>query len=132
MHLNLYYISSIAIESVVSENKDVSSSLHNDAMCNACEMALVWMQNQLSQNQTQEEMLNHINEVRLFSSFKYNAIFASAVVCLFNFFISCFQLCERLPSPMGESSVDCAAIPSMPSVSFTIGDRIFELQPEQV
>lgn len=87
MHLNLYYISSIAIESVVSENKDVSSGLHNDAMCNACEMALVWMQNQLSQNQTQEEMLNHINEVRLFSSFKYNAIFASAVVCLFNFFI---------------------------------------------
>ncbi|CAL9074657.1 unnamed protein product [Musa textilis] len=93
---------SIAIESVVNENKDVSSGLHNDAMCNACEMALVWMQNQLSQNQTQEKMLNHI-----------------------------IELCERLPSPMGESSVDCAAIPSMPSVSFTIGDRIFKLQPEQ-
>lgn len=42
------------------------------------------------------------------------------------------QLCERLPSPMGESSVDCAILASMPSISFTIGGKSFELTPEQV
>lgn len=42
------------------------------------------------------------------------------------------QLCERLPSPMGESAVDCSGLSSMPSVSFTIGGRTFDLTPEQV
>ncbi|CAL9754575.1 unnamed protein product [Musa acuminata subsp. burmannicoides] len=93
---------SIGIESVINENKDASAGLHSDGMCHACEMAVVWMQNQLRLNQTQESILNYINE-----------------------------LCERLPSPMGESSVDCASVASMPSVSFTIGDKTFELKPEQ-
>ncbi|RZS11070.1 hypothetical protein BHM03_00042370 [Ensete ventricosum] len=48
--------------------------------------------------------------------------------CVLNY----LQLCERLPSPMGESSVDCASVASMPSVSFTISDKTFELKPEQV
>lgn len=42
------------------------------------------------------------------------------------------QLCERLPSPMGESAVDCGSFSSMPTVSFTIGGRKFDLAPEQV
>ena len=42
------------------------------------------------------------------------------------------QLCERLPSPMGESSVDCSKISTMPSVSFTIGDKVFNLPAKQV
>ncbi|WOK97886.1 aspartic proteinase oryzasin-1-like [Canna indica] len=93
---------STGIESVINEKEDVSASLHKDAMCNACEMAVIWMQNQLRQNQTEERILEYIN-----------------------------QLCERLPSPMGESSVDCAAIASMPVVSFTIGNKTFELKAEQ-
>ncbi|XP_073033887.1 aspartic proteinase-like [Primulina eburnea] len=68
---------SAGIESVVDEKNGVSSGLH-DAMCSACETAVVWMQNQLRQNQTQDRILNYDNE-----------------------------LCERLPSPMGESSVEC-------------------------
>ncbi|XP_008800699.2 aspartic proteinase oryzasin-1-like isoform X1 [Phoenix dactylifera] len=93
---------SVGIESVVNDNGDLSAGLQSDAMCTACEMAVVWMQNQLKQNETQELILNYINE-----------------------------LCERLPSPMGESSVDCASLASMPSVSFTIGGKSFELTPEQ-
>ncbi|WOK95651.1 aspartic proteinase oryzasin-1-like [Canna indica] len=92
----------IGIESIINEDKDVSAGLHSDAMCNACEMAVVWMKSQLRRNHTEESMLNYVNE-----------------------------LCERLPSPMGESSVDCGAVASMPTVSFTIGDKIFELKPEQ-
>lgn len=42
------------------------------------------------------------------------------------------QLCERLPSPMGESAVDCAVLSTMPSISFTIGGKQFDLKPEQV
>ncbi|RXI03466.1 hypothetical protein DVH24_004118 [Malus domestica] len=92
---------SIGIKSVVENTHKVSGDL-SDATCSACEMTVVWMQNQLKQNQTQERILDYVN-----------------------------QLCDRLPSPMGESAVDCAGLPSMPSVSFTIGGRTFDLTPEQ-
>lgn len=50
----------------MNENADVSSGLQSDAICSVCEMAVVWMQNQLRQNQTQEGVLNYINEVKSF------------------------------------------------------------------
>ncbi|KAL8032884.1 hypothetical protein ABFX02_13G126100 [Erythranthe guttata] len=92
---------SAGIESVVDE-KDGRSSGLGDAMCSACEMAVVWMQNQLRRNQTQDRILNYVNE-----------------------------LCERLPSPMGQSAVECGSISSMPSVSFTIGGKVFDLSPHE-
>ncbi|XP_027329279.1 aspartic proteinase-like [Abrus precatorius] len=90
------------IESVVDENERKSSGGLHDAACSACEMAVVWMQNQLSQNQTQDRILSYVN-----------------------------QLCEKMPSPMGESSVDCGDISSLPGVSFTIGGRTFDLAPQE-
>lgn len=95
---------SAGIRSVVDEMNvgKSSSGLTEDPMCSVCEMTVVWMQNQLRQNQTVERILNYVNE-----------------------------LCERLPSPMGESAVDCNSLSSMPKVSFTIGDRVFDLSPEQ-
>ncbi|OVA03401.1 Peptidase A1 [Macleaya cordata] len=94
---------SAGIESVVdAKNGDKVSGVLTDAMCSACEMSIVWMQNQLRQNQTKEQILNYVN-----------------------------QLCERLPNPMGESAVDCGSISSMPKVAFTIGGKTFELNPEQ-
>ncbi len=42
------------------------------------------------------------------------------------------QLCERLPSPNGESLVDCNSLSSLPNVSFTIAGKLFDLTPEQV
>ncbi|KZV16144.1 aspartic protein [Dorcoceras hygrometricum] len=89
------------IETVLEEDGR-SSGLQDAAMCPACEMAVVWMQNKLSQNQTQDRILNYVSE-----------------------------LCERLPSPMGESAVECGSISSMPSVSFTIGGKVFELSPKE-
>ncbi|KDO62073.1 hypothetical protein CISIN_1g010230mg [Citrus sinensis] len=94
---------SMGIESVVPENNHRASGGFHDAMCSTCEMAVVWMQNQLKQNQTQERILNYVNE-----------------------------LCDRLPSPMGESAVDCSRLSSLPIVSFTIGGKIFDLTPDQV
>ncbi|XP_077240528.1 aspartic proteinase-like isoform X2 [Tasmannia lanceolata] len=90
------------IETVVERQNREKSSVGQDALCVACEMAVVWIQNQLRQNQTKERILTYINE-----------------------------LCERLPSPMGESTVDCNDLASMPNVSFTIGDKIFALTPEE-
>ncbi|PKA66567.1 Aspartic proteinase oryzasin-1 [Apostasia shenzhenica] len=92
----------MGIESVVKDTQDKSSLGRRDAMCSACEVAVVWMQNQLTHNKTQEFILNYVN-----------------------------QLCERLPSPMGESSVDCNDISSLPTVSFSIGANSFDLTAEQ-
>ncbi|KAF7831345.1 aspartic proteinase A1-like [Senna tora] len=93
---------SMGIESVVNEKAGKSHGGGHDAMCSTCEMAVVWMQNQLKENQTQERIIGYVNE-----------------------------LCERLPSPMGESTVDCNSLAMMPNVSFTIGEKIFELTPEE-
>lgn len=48
---------------MVDENEGKSSDGLRDAMCSACEMTVVWMQNQLRQNQTKERIINYINEV---------------------------------------------------------------------
>ncbi|KAL6848679.1 hypothetical protein ACP4OV_021262 [Aristida adscensionis] len=93
---------SAGIQSVVDDEAGKSNGLRSDPMCNACEMAVVWMQNQLAQNKTQDIILNYIN-----------------------------NLCDRLPSPMGESSVDCASIKSLPDIAFSIGGKKFSLKPEQ-
>ncbi|CAK9188155.1 unnamed protein product [Ilex paraguariensis] len=94
------YVSSY-IETVVEKGKEEISAVETP-MCTACEMAVVWMQNQLKQKGTKEAVLNYVN-----------------------------QLCESLPSPMGESVIDCKSIASMPNVTFTIGDKAFHLTSEQ-
>ncbi|KAK6932758.1 Saposin B type, region 2 [Dillenia turbinata] len=94
---------SMGIETVVDKKNEArSSGSPRDGMCPACEMAVVWMRKQLRQNQTKDRILDYVNE-----------------------------LCEKLPSPMGESSVDCASLDKMPSVSFTIGGKVFDLAPKE-
>ncbi|KAL8145496.1 cyprosin-like [Apium graveolens] len=93
---------SMIIESVVDMNSGKSSSGLHDEMCTFCEMTVVWMQSQLSRNQTEDKILDYINE-----------------------------LCNRLPSPMGESAVDCNSLSSMPSVTFTLGGKTFDLPADQ-
>lgn len=87
------------IKSVTEKKED--EHLQVDLLCTACEMAVVWIENQLRLNKTRERILNYANE-----------------------------LCERIPSPIG-SVVDCEQLDSMPEVSFTIGGRSFALTPEQ-
>lgn len=57
------FLISMHIESVVDENAGKSDGGLHDAMCSSCEMAVVWMQNQLRANQTQEQIINYVNEV---------------------------------------------------------------------
>ncbi|PON75817.1 Aspartic peptidase [Trema orientale] len=94
---------STGIETVVEkENRKEGVSAQEDALCTVCEMAVVWVQNQLKQKGTKEKVLNYINE-----------------------------LCNSLPSPAGESIIDCNSISSMPNITFTIGDKPFTLTPQQ-
>lgn len=57
------FFCSMGIESVVNEKAGRSAGLH-DGMCSACEMAVIWMENQLRQNQTQDRILDYVNEVK--------------------------------------------------------------------
>lgn len=51
------------IESVVDKESNANSYGLRDEMCTVCEMAVVWMQTQLKRNQTQEKIIDYINEV---------------------------------------------------------------------
>ncbi|KAM5560882.1 aspartic proteinase-like [Rosa sericea] len=93
---------SAGIETVIEREDGKESSVGDSALCTACEMAVVWAQNQLRQKGTKERVLQYIDE-----------------------------LCESLPSPMGESIIDCNSISSMPNITFTIGDKPFVLTPQQ-
>lgn len=55
-----------------------------------------------------------------------SAVLPAQLLC----FAGC-QLCEHIPSPGGESQVACKDLPYMPSVSFTIEGKEFDLTPEQ-
>lgn len=92
---------SAGIESVVDEETQKSEDGMFDATCNACEMAVTWMQSEFVQNHTKEGTLEYVN-----------------------------RLCDNMPSPVG-SVVDCRHIDSLQSVSFSIGGTTFELRPEQ-
>ncbi|KAG5525560.1 hypothetical protein RHGRI_032008 [Rhododendron griersonianum] len=95
-------LESANIEMVVEEENKEKAPLGDDLVCTACEMLVVWVRNQLKQQETKERVLDYMN-----------------------------QLCESLPSPMGESTIDCNSLSKMPNVTFTIGSRDFTLTPEQ-
>ncbi|KAF0906756.1 hypothetical protein E2562_012569 [Oryza meyeriana var. granulata] len=92
---------SAGIDSVLGETHKSADDV-SDATCNACEMAVSWMQSEFVQNQTKEGKLEYAN-----------------------------RLCDNMPSPVG-SYVDCRHIDSLQNVAFSIGGRAFELTPEQV
>ncbi|KAG2331414.1 hypothetical protein Bca52824_002594 [Brassica carinata] len=89
---------SMRIKSVLD---DGTSDLINEAMCSVCEMAAVWMQSELTQNETQERILTYAAE-----------------------------LCDHIPSPNQQSAVNCERVSSMPIVTFNIGGKPFDLSPQ--
>lgn len=60
---SLNFSCSMGIQSVVDMNEGKSSGGFRDATCSACEMAVVWIQNQLRQNQTEDRIIEYINQV---------------------------------------------------------------------
>lgn len=90
------------ILSVVDRNQGNKKLADSTTTCSLCEMAVVWAQNQLDSDLTREQIKSYLN-----------------------------NLCEHLPSPNGESLVDCNQLSSMPNVSLTIGGKQFDLAPEE-
>jgi hypothetical protein len=59
------YPRSASIKRVTGEGRTTSADNMFDATCNACEMAVTWMQSKFVQNHTKEGMLEYIGRVRL-------------------------------------------------------------------
>nr|XP_043622810.1 aspartic proteinase A1-like [Erigeron canadensis]XP_043622811.1 aspartic proteinase A1-like [Erigeron canadensis] len=87
------------IETVVEKE---NGGVKDTVFCEVCQMAVIWMQNQLRQAETKEAVLSYVD-----------------------------KLCESIPSPAGESVIDCNSLHKMPNVSFTIGEKLYTLTPEQ-
>lgn len=87
---------------MVTEKEHSELSAKDTPLCSSCQMLVLWIQNQLKQKANKERVFNYVN-----------------------------QLCESLPSPSGESVINCNDISKMPNISFTIGDKQFVLTPEQ-
>ncbi|XP_019187598.1 PREDICTED: cyprosin-like [Ipomoea nil] len=102
--LGLCFLNGAWHESIIKTvvEKEAEGNLTSNPLCTACEMAVIWLQNQLKQKGIKEKVFEYVD-----------------------------QLCEKLPSPMGESVIDCNSISSMPNVTFVIGDKDFVLTPEQ-
>ncbi|XP_047330525.1 phytepsin-like [Impatiens glandulifera] len=96
----------VGIKSVVDEETDVEGG--PNLMCTACQMIVVFIQNHMRQNETEDQILTFVN-----------------------------QICDRLPNSnsMEESSssglVDCDSVSTMPNVTFTIGGKQFHLLPHE-
>lgn len=122
----------MGIKSVVEKNSEkTSDNSLNDAGCTVCEMAVTWIKNRLKLNGTADQILDYVNEVKpsfVFMFPRKNVLSASS----HSNPQSLMQLCDRLPSPNGESAIDCGSLSSMPNISFTIGGKVFDLSPEQV
>lgn len=97
-----FNVARAVIETMVDRENRKSTSVGDDYLCTACEMAVAWIQNQLRQEETKEQVLNYVN-----------------------------KLCDAIPSPNEESIIDCDAIPNLPNVTFSIADKPFTLTPEQ-
>eukprot|EP00246_Nothoceros_aenigmaticus_P013063 TRINITY_DN432_c0_g1_i1.p1 TRINITY_DN432_c0_g1~~TRINITY_DN432_c0_g1_i1.p1 ORF type:complete len:507 (+),score=87.44 TRINITY_DN432_c0_g1_i1:254-1774(+) len=89
------------IKTVVGEESNLKG-IGNDVACTVCEMAVIWAQNQLRDNQTKQQIERYLND-----------------------------LCESLPSPAGESVVSCGVVPTLPTIAFTIAGSTWKLRPEE-
>lgn len=57
---------STGIESVLEKGNKEESSIGDDLLCTACEMLVIWVQNQLKQKKTKEAALDYVNKVTYF------------------------------------------------------------------
>ena len=98
-----------------------------DPICNACEMAVVWMQNQLAKNKTQELILNYINQVCLI----VQGIFVPLSTLLYLTFHYDSSASVYLV-PWENQPWSVPVFGSMPNIVFTIGGKKLKLKPKQV
>lgn len=50
---------------VVDKQTDKGTSVGENPLCTACQMAVVWMKNQLNNQEVKEKVLDYVNQVTL-------------------------------------------------------------------
>ncbi|XP_039071350.1 aspartic proteinase-like [Hibiscus syriacus] len=92
------------IKMVVEQKTEMhnNTGVGQDLLCAACELTVAWIRTELKQDKTQGQVIEYVN-----------------------------KLCDTLPNPTTQLAVDCAKIPTMPTVSFVIGNKSFDLGPQQ-
>lgn len=76
----LTFFLSMGIESIVDEKMEKTSDGVHDTTCTACEMLVVWIQKQLRQNKTEDQILNYVNEVNCPPSCLYRICLAARLM----------------------------------------------------
>ncbi|KAL8228261.1 hypothetical protein R6Q57_015845 [Mikania cordata] len=94
-------ISRFGIKSVVDKSEDVLSGL-DTPQCIACKIVISWIHTELVENETRESFISLGS-----------------------------NLCTVIEVPLGEPTVDCARISTLPTISFIIGGKQFELSPDE-
>ncbi|TYH82773.1 hypothetical protein ES332_D02G084700v1 [Gossypium tomentosum] len=93
-----------SIKMVVEQKGEThnETEVGQDLVCAACELTVAWMRTEMMQKKTRGRVIEYVN-----------------------------KLCDTLPNPTTQLAVDCTKIPSMPTVSFVIGNKSFHLNPDQ-
>jgi hypothetical protein len=76
------FLCSTGIESVVEKENKEGSSAGDDLLCIACEMLVIWVQNQLREKETKEAAINYLDKVGLHQN---PASFSEAQICILSF-----------------------------------------------
>ncbi|KMT14145.1 hypothetical protein BVRB_4g079660 [Beta vulgaris subsp. vulgaris] len=85
----------------VRKTRKELSSVADELLCSACQMTVIWIQNQMKQKKSNKEILSYVS-----------------------------KLCHSFPTPLGDAVVPCD-YEFLPNLTFTIGNRPFTFTPQQ-
>ncbi|KAH9608618.1 hypothetical protein KSS87_022756 [Heliosperma pusillum] len=101
----------------------------DDLLCDSCQLAVVWIHNQVKLGHSKKETLKYVRKVVLFPC-KFIS-FSKLIKFITKKFCYPFQLCKSYPAPEGDVIVPCDRIRHMPNLTLTIGDKPFTFNPTQ-
>ncbi|KAJ0780791.1 putative phytepsin [Helianthus annuus] len=114
-------------ESVTDKSNGVFSGLQGNPMCIICKLVVGLMHTGIVVSR--DTVIKLVGDVSCLSC--CFMLFSTYIIVVFHLTNPNLQLCNLVPIPFGASVVDCARIPFMPVITFTIGGKQFELSPDE-
>ena len=65
---DVHFLCSTGIKTVVEKENLEGLSAGDKLLCTACQMTVIWIQNQLREKETKDRVLNYVNEVTYFET----------------------------------------------------------------